>query len=237
MAEASSSSSSLQEQEYERNRLVAEDEAKWVSDLGELDVPGALKFHASFHAATVLHNRRPEPEGVQYRVFRRGDKMCIHKAPFAYDVVCFLAVRDDDGREMGNGEDAVVKIFPEYRVKTCVPVGGRESVTAGPLFCFDVVDGVRMALLLREPRLRTNQATDIQTSILKALNEQNPEYTVTLEGTNDASRKERQCSACGIVWRKTMMRCSRCKVARYCSKACQKQAWSEHKKSCGQSNS
>jgi len=43
----------------------------------------------------------------------------------------------------------------------------------------------------------------------------------------------RRCSFCiAEVGRKNLMVCSRCRHARYCSKACQKEAWKSHKSVC-----
>ena len=48
-----------------------------------------------------------------------------------------------------------------------------------------------------------------------------------------ASRKERTCDGCGIVWRSQMNKCSRCKCMNYCSKVCQVGHWREaHKITC-----
>jgi hypothetical protein len=44
---------------------------------------------------------------------------------------------------------------------------------------------------------------------------------------------KRVCSACGrFIDAKLLSRCARCKKARYCSKECQKDAWSDHKADC-----
>ena len=36
-----------------------------------------------------------------------------------------------------------------------------------------------------------------------------------------ASSKERTCEGCGITWNRPMPRCIKCKLVRYCSRACQ----------------
>ena len=38
-----------------------------------------------------------------------------------------------------------------------------------------------------------------------------------------------ECAICGTY---TTNRCSRCNIARYCSRKCQKEDWSKHKKTC-----
>uniref|UniRef100_A0A4W5N1E6 [histone H3]-lysine(4) N-trimethyltransferase n=1 Tax=Hucho hucho TaxID=62062 RepID=A0A4W5N1E6_9TELE len=39
------------------------------------------------------------------------------------------------------------------------------------------------------------------------------------------------CHSC-FSRRETLLRCSQCKLARYCDITCQKQAWSDHKREC-----
>ena len=52
----------------------------------------------------------------------------------------------------------------------------------------------------------------------------------------DDQLAERQCAACG-VWQthssKKLERCSKCQLAYYCCKECQKNDWKKHKVSCG----
>ena len=47
----------------------------------------------------------------------------------------------------------------------------------------------------------------------------------------EPKRKVRVCENCSKV-AETMQKCSRCRLARYCSEECQLEDWKEHKKSC-----
>ncbi|KAG6907547.1 hypothetical protein DXG01_008533 [Tephrocybe rancida] len=47
----------------------------------------------------------------------------------------------------------------------------------------------------------------------------------------EAPRVGKRCDSCGAT-DKALKNCSKCHVARYCSVACQKQAWGTHKKTC-----
>ncbi|KAK1170136.1 histone-lysine N-methyltransferase SMYD3 isoform X1 [Acipenser oxyrinchus oxyrinchus] len=50
-------------------------------------------------------------------------------------------------------------------------------------------------------------------------------YTVSKKGRGSA------CENC-FSRKQSLLRCSRCKVAKYCDARCQKQAWPEHKREC-----
>jgi hypothetical protein len=40
------------------------------------------------------------------------------------------------------------------------------------------------------------------------------------------------CQKCGLVTTNELSKCSKCKTARYCDRACQKADWKQHKKQC-----
>jgi hypothetical protein len=53
--------------------------------------------------------------------------------------------------------------------------------------------------------------------------------SVPLDGTLPTIN-ERRCSACGVT--EKLRRCNGCKAVRYCSLACQRSDWSQHKRAC-----
>lgn len=53
--------------------------------------------------------------------------------------------------------------------------------------------------------------------------------------SHGAGHGKERCASCRLVLSKAnLKRCSRCRVATYCSVACQKEEWSEHRKICKQ---
>lgn len=50
----------------------------------------------------------------------------------------------------------------------------------------------------------------------------------------DPVRRERVCSACRVVWFRSMPKCGRCQDVRYCSRLCQRRHWIDHRQSCRQ---
>lgn len=47
----------------------------------------------------------------------------------------------------------------------------------------------------------------------------------------ERAQKQIECESCGLVLI-DVKRCGRCRCAAYCSQACQKQHWPQHKKEC-----
>lgn len=56
---------------------------------------------------------------------------------------------------------------------------------------------------------------------------------VELQKQQAAKNKKKKCDNCGAEAHK-LMQCSRCQLARYCSKKCQQKHWKEHKATCDQ---
>jgi hypothetical protein len=219
------------EHDVRRNFAVAADEEannKWVKDVDNLS---DLKLYERLVLKEILkkHLTSQERSQIAFRLLQKGAPMVAAPVPFDADITCIYAVREN-GEILDNDEIAVDKHFSQYGI--CIPIatGQQDLVTEGPELAFGVHPGIQKAILMRVPRLQEDQ-DDKESD--KALNEQqHSETRVRQEDVQDASLRERTCSVCGIVKRKTMPVCSRCKKGRYCSATCQKQDWKTHKKVC-----
>jgi len=167
-------------------------------------------------------------KGAEFRMFGGVHSRISVVAPIHYaaDVWCIHAEINEDGELAKVGQEVAWKIFPRYKIKTAISfLKPEKELSTGDLVVYHLDESIQRAVLVRVPQLRG----DPSRAILRSITEKLP---IPVDVADDASRKERTCEGCGITWRKTMPRCMRCLAVRYCSTACQRAHWKEHKKAC-----
>lgn len=208
--------------QYDRNIADAEDERQWLT----VPVPQVSPYMRSFETMGCTTEQQLKHMRVR-KIEGMGTYAKIN--PFACHLKVLSATRHDGTQvEPTFGEDEPVVayvVIPQYKVKAAMNVFDQMVIAEGQYVAYCLAAGIRDVLLARFPRLSCDRETDPFTGRI-------PEQDFAEPQNMHASRKERECAGCGIVWRKPMDKCSRCKEARFCSKACLTNSWKEHKKVC-----
>ena len=128
-------------------------------------------------------------------------------------------------------------VFPRYNISAVVPVKGATTCGA-EMYCIRLREGWKEALVVRVPVLREELESETSRAnvvgLLRSIRAQGHSFNTMPGGpmaAPGARRNERLCAACGLVSNQRMQLCP-CELVTYCSKVCQRHAWSEHKKVC-----
>jgi MYND finger len=121
-----------------------------------------------------------------------------------------------------------------FQIKTPIMRGDKNTASVDQVLNYGLADykAIESAILVRVPRLHAERERDNAKLILEAFQEKIGPLGNIEALLGDASRKERSCGNCDITWRKSMPRCSKCKAVSYCSRVCQEEHWTKHKKQC-----
>lgn len=227
--------------EFERNKKVAEDEAKWIKVDDFLakhkeDLPQQFTREYVSESLSTLNVSRTAKKMVRLRLLGgedNGRSSVFHPDVHAAEVACVWAERRD-GSLAEPGEKVAGKALREFGIR--FPISnleqiGRDIAPSNPNVNvgYYLEKPIQRAVLARIPQLRADPHHESMRHVTQALLQQ---INISSAGLAGASRKERTCEACGIRWRKTMDRCSRCQAVRYCSRACQIGHWKMHRQAC-----
>jgi len=193
-------------------------------------------------ASTVNHQELArllqsyKPHQLQHLSIRTIDNplgtMCV-PTPFAAVYKVVRAIRHDGSQVEvtfpdPNEPTVAYCCIPEYGMAVPLKIQDEIIVSEGQYASFTICgDDVKELIVARLPRLRTADDPEMERYDRNLrIEDFSPGSTIF------ADRKERKCAGCGVEWRKTMPRCTKCLKARFCSQACLIQAWPEHKHEC-----
>ena len=216
-------------EDYNANKRYALSESYWksIDDYYE-DDDGATKAREILLRPLIAMGCITERGLRKYtmiRILQSPRGTVFGEPPYTAHMFCPHAV-DKNGVRLKKGEHAMSIIMLKSFFTMDLNVGDTTVISSevGPV-SYVLADNILVATITRTPVLDA----DIKDghSLLKDQSDDKP-ITMPL-----ASRKERTCDGCGIVWRSQMNKCSRCKCMNYCSKVCQVGHWREaHKLTC-----
>jgi len=216
------------EAQYERNVRTAQDGTEAWLKVSELEASVPRK------ALKLLLSDYTEEQQKHLRVRKIEDTKpsCASLTPFGANYKVLQAIRHDGTHvkvTYPDPNEPVVGYFivPTHETGLALRVADQFVVKEDEYLAFCVANGIKEITVARMPRLKEDRTTDLCSEYIPEEHLEKPSLC--------AERKERQCAACGVVWRKTMTRCGKCKKVRFCSKACQTKLWPEHKLVCVES--
>lgn len=217
--------------QYEINKARAEDEENWMK-IDEFFEKARVPFDRAFVLKTLESQNLTSSASLNATELRMlgGDEprsTAIVPSSCSMDRWCIHAVLKN-GSPPTNDDIISYKFFPSP-INIMSPMRYLQfdaTLTAeGVEVGYFLDESIHMAVLMRVPQLRADRAQ----MILRRLC-----WTAGMGQIGLASRKERTCVGCGITWNNKMKRCSRCQSVHYCSPACIRGDWPNHRPVCRQ---